>query len=131
MLPPETIEEKIRETYELGGNQILLQGGHNPDLKIDVLRGLFQPIEDHLPDLWLHALSPPEITHIRKVSRLTLAETLERLHAAGLDSIPGGGAEILVDSGPSATRDEQVLGRRVARGDGTGSPARGCARRRR
>lgn len=98
VLSHEVIEEKIRETYDLGGNQILLQGGHNPDLKIDYYEELFQRLKTTFPDLWLHALSPPEITHIRKVSRLTLAETLERLKAAGLDSIPGGGAEILVDS---------------------------------
>ncbi|MDH3626920.1 MAG: dehypoxanthine futalosine cyclase [Acidobacteriota bacterium] len=98
VLSPEVVEQKIRETYDLGGNQILLQGGHNPELKIDYYEELFRRLKTSFPDLWLHALSPPEITHIRKASRLTLAETLERLRAAGLDSIPGGGAEILVDS---------------------------------
>ena len=82
---------------DLGGNQILLQGGHNPDLKIDWYEELFQRLKQRFPDLWLHALSPPEIVHIYKSSRLTLPETLERLRAAGLNSIPGGGAEILVD----------------------------------
>jgi cyclic dehypoxanthinyl futalosine synthase len=96
-LSPEAIEAKIRETYDLGGNQILLQGGHNPKLKIDYYEDLFRRLKSSFPDLWLHALSPPEIHHIHKVSRLTLAETIERLRAAGLDSIPGGGAEILVD----------------------------------
>jgi len=97
VLPFETIEAKIRETYELGGNQILLQGGHNPELKIDYYEDLFSRLKQSFPDLWLHALSPPEIVHIYNSSRLPLTETLERLRTAGLDSIPGGGAEILVD----------------------------------
>jgi cyclic dehypoxanthinyl futalosine synthase len=97
VLPVETIEQKIRETYELGGNQILLQGGHHPKLKIDWYEDLFRRLKQTFPDLWLHALSPPEIVHIYKVSRLPLRETIARLKAAGLDSIPGGGAEILVD----------------------------------
>ena len=96
-LPIETIEQKIRETYELGGNQILLQGGHNPKLKIDWYESLFRRLKSSFPDLWLHALSPPEIVHIYKSSRIELPEALERLRSAGLDSIPGGGAEILVD----------------------------------
>jgi len=97
LLEAEKIEQKIRETYELGGNQILLQGGHNPDLAIDYYEDLFRRLKSRFPDLWLHALSPPEIVHIRKASRLTLEETVRRLREAGLDSIPGGGAEILVD----------------------------------
>lgn len=97
VLPVETMEEKIRETYEVGGRQILLQGGHHPKLKIDYYEELFRKLKQAFPDLWLHALSPPEIVHILKVSRLDLPETLRRLRAAGLDSIPGGGAEILVD----------------------------------
>jgi cyclic dehypoxanthinyl futalosine synthase len=91
------IAEKIDETYALGGNQVLMQGGHNPKLKIDYYEDLFSRLKQRFPDLWLHALSPPEITHIRRASRLTLQETIERLRKAGLDSIPGGGAEILVD----------------------------------
>jgi cyclic dehypoxanthinyl futalosine synthase len=97
VLPAEVIEAKIRETYELGGNQILLQGGHNPELKIEWYEELFRRLKTTFPDLWLHALSAPEIVHIRKVSRISLDETLKRLYDAGLDSIPGGGAEILVD----------------------------------
>ncbi len=95
--PIEALEQKIRETYELGGNQILLQGGHNPELKIEYYEELFQRLKQSFPDLWLHALSPPEVVHIRKASRLTLPETVRRLREAGLDSLPGGGAEILVD----------------------------------
>jgi len=97
VLSAEEIERKIQETFDLGGNQILLQGGHNPKLKIDYYEELFRRLKTTFPDLWLHALSPPEITHIRKVSRLSLDETVRRLREAGLDSIPGGGAEILVD----------------------------------
>jgi len=98
VLPLETIEDKIRETYELGGNQILLQGGHNPKLKIDYYEELFRNLKLRFPDLWLHALSPPEIVHIARASRLPLDTTIRRLREAGLDSIPGGGAEILVDA---------------------------------
>lgn len=96
-IPYEEIEKKVEETYALGGHQILLQGGHNPKLKIDYYEDLFRRLKARFPDLWLHALSAPEIVHIMKVSRLPLAETLRRLRDAGLDSIPGGGAEILVD----------------------------------
>ncbi len=96
-LPIEEIERKIRETYELGGNQILLQGGHNPELRIDYYERLFRRLKRSFPDLWLHALSPPEIVHIYKSSRISLEETVRRLREAGLDSVPGGGAEILVD----------------------------------
>ena len=97
VLPVETIEAKIRETFDLGGNQILLQGGHNPQLKIEWYETLFRRLKETFPELWLHALSPPEIVHIYKSSRITLDEALRRLRDAGLDSIPGGGAEILVD----------------------------------
>jgi len=94
--PFKTIAEKIGETVALGGNQILLQGGHNIDLRIDYFEDLFRRIKERF-DIHLHALSPPEIVHTARISRLTIDETLERLSAAGLDSIPGGGAEILVD----------------------------------
>jgi cyclic dehypoxanthinyl futalosine synthase len=97
VLPLETIDAKIDELLAVGGEQILLQGGHNPDLRIDYYEDLFRHLKSRYPQLWLHALSPPEIVHIRKASRLTVRETIERLASAGLDSIPGGGAEILVD----------------------------------
>ncbi len=97
VLPVEEIEKKIAETYELGGNQILLQGGHNPNLRIDYYEELFRRLKRRFPDLWLHALSAPEVIHIHKASRITVGETLRRLRDAGLDSLPGGGAEILVD----------------------------------
>ena len=95
--PFAVIAEKIEETLALGGNQILLQGGHNIDLRIDYFEDLFRKIKERF-DIHLHALSPSEIIHTAKISKLTIDETLNRLHAAGLDSIPGGGAEILVDS---------------------------------
>ncbi len=94
--PFETIAGKIGKTVASGGNQILLQGGHNIDLRIDYFEDLFRRVKERF-DIHLHALSPPEIVHIARISRLAIDETLERLSAAGLDSIPGGGAEILVD----------------------------------
>jgi len=94
--PFETIAEKIEETIALGGRQILLQGGHNVNLRIDYFEDLFQRIKERF-EIHLHALSPPEIVHTAKISRITINETLRRLTNAGLDSIPGGGAEVLVD----------------------------------
>ena len=94
--PFETIAGKIEETIALGGRQILLQGGHNINLKIDYFEDLFRRIKERF-DIHLHALSPPEIVHTAKISKLTIVDTLNRLNDAGLDSIPGGGAEILVD----------------------------------
>ncbi|QPJ61967.1 MAG: dehypoxanthine futalosine cyclase [Candidatus Nitronauta litoralis] len=96
VLPNETIGEKIREVQDQGGLQILLQGGHNADLKIDYYENLFRFIKENF-GIHLHALSPPEIVHLSKLSRLSLKDTIARLKDAGLDSIPGGGAEILVD----------------------------------
>jgi cyclic dehypoxanthinyl futalosine synthase len=98
VLPYEAIASKVEETIGLGGQQILLQGGHNPQLRIGYYEDLFRRLKADFPGLWLHALSPPEIVHIARGSRLSIRETIERLRAAGLDSIPGGGAEILVDS---------------------------------
>ena len=94
--PFETIARKIEETIALGGRQILLQGGHNINLKIDYFEDLFRRIKERF-DIHLHALSPPEIVHTAKISKLAIVDTLSRLKDAGLDSIPGGGAEILVD----------------------------------
>ncbi len=88
--------KKIEETLALGGTQILLQGGLHPDLNIEYYEDLFKSIKGRF-NVHCHALSPPEIIHIAKKSGLTIEETLKRLKDAGLDSIPGGGAEILVD----------------------------------
>jgi cyclic dehypoxanthinyl futalosine synthase len=94
--PPEVIFDKIRETIALGGTGILMQGGLHPDLKIewyeDLLRGIKQRFE-----IWCHCFSAPEIVNIAEVSGLSLRDTLARLRDAGLDSVPGGGAEILDD----------------------------------
>jgi cyclic dehypoxanthinyl futalosine synthase len=94
--PFEVIAEKIDEVMKLGGRQILMQGGHNINLKIDYFEDLFRKIKERF-DIHLHALSPPEIVHTSKISKISVTETIRRMHAAGLDSIPGGGGEILVD----------------------------------
>jgi cyclic dehypoxanthinyl futalosine synthase len=91
------IYRKIEETIALGGGQLLLQGGHNPDIPLDWYEDLFRGVKARYPAFRLHALSPPEVIHISRLSRLPVAEVIARLIAAGLDSIPGGGAEILVD----------------------------------
>jgi cyclic dehypoxanthinyl futalosine synthase len=91
------LAQKIEETLELGGNQILLQGGLHPDLGIEFYEEMFRWMKGTYPTLWIHGLSPAEVKHIAKVSSLTTEETVRRLIAAGLDSIPGGGAEILSD----------------------------------
>jgi cyclic dehypoxanthinyl futalosine synthase len=91
------IFRKIDETIRLGGVQLLLQGGHNPDIPIEWYEDLFRRVKARYPDFRLHALSPPEITHISRLSQQPVPRVIERLVAAGLDSLPGGGAEILVD----------------------------------
>jgi len=93
----EEIFRKIEETRELGGVQLLLQGGHNPDLPLKWYEDLFRAVKEKFADFKLHALSPPEVIHLSRMSRLPVPEVIDRLIAAGLDSIPGGGAEILVD----------------------------------
>jgi cyclic dehypoxanthinyl futalosine synthase len=93
----EDIFRKIDETIELGGGQLLLQGGHNPDLPLEWYEDLFRAVKARYPRFRLHALSPPEVLHLSRMSRLPVPLVIERLVAAGLDSIPGGGAEILVD----------------------------------
>ncbi len=89
--------DKIRETVELGGDQILMQGGLHPDYKLDWYEELLAEIKRHYPQVNVHGFSPPEIHHFTKVNKLPLRTVLERLKAAGLGSLPGGGAEILVD----------------------------------
>ena len=93
----ETIYEKIRETLEMGGTGVLMQGGIHPDLKIDWFERLFRGIKDRYPAIWLHCLSASEILAIAEYSEISLRDTIMRLRDAGLDSIPGGGAEILDD----------------------------------
>ncbi|MPY86633.1 MAG: dehypoxanthine futalosine cyclase [Luteitalea sp.] len=93
----EEIFRKIDETIAVGGVQLLLQGGHNPDLPLEWYEDLFRAVKRRYPGFKLHALSPPEVIHISRMSRLAVERVIERLMTAGMDSIPGGGAEILVD----------------------------------
>ncbi|HEX8960044.1 MAG TPA: cyclic dehypoxanthinyl futalosine synthase [Geobacteraceae bacterium] len=97
LLGEEEIFRKIAELVAVGGTQLLMQGGLHPTLGIEWFERLFREIKRRFPQLQNHSLSPAEITQIARVSGLTIPETLGRLHEAGLDSIPGGGAEILVD----------------------------------
>ena len=95
-----TIEEykqKIEETFQLGGEQLLLQGGHHPDLGLQYYCDLFRELKTLFPSLKLHALGPPEIAHITKLEKSTHIEVLKALKESGLDSLPGAGAEILSD----------------------------------
>ena len=88
---------KVQELVDYGGTQLLMQGGLHPDLKIDWFEDLFRQLRHRFPSVQIHSLSPAEIVHIAKLSGLSMADCLARLHAAGLQSLPGGGAEILVD----------------------------------
>jgi cyclic dehypoxanthinyl futalosine synthase len=97
VLDREVLGRKIQETLDLGGIEILLQGGLHPDLAIEWYEELFRWVKRDYPAINLHALSPEEIWHIARTSQLPLEETIARLVAAGLDSIPGGGAEVLDD----------------------------------
>lgn len=97
LLAEEAIFAKIEELADSGGTQLLMQGGLHPDLGIDWFEDLFQKIKVRFPQIHNHSLSPAEVTQIAAISRLTIRETVVRLKNAGLDSIPGGGAEILVD----------------------------------
>src|SRR5579864_1787911 len=92
----EVIYQKIQETLDLGGTGILMQGGLHPDLQIDWYEDLLRSIKQRF-HIWCHCFSSPEIVNIARVSGLTLRDTLARLKDAGLDSLPGGGAEILDD----------------------------------
>ncbi len=96
VLSREVLAEKMQEVVDAGGVQILLQGGLNPNLRIEWYEDLFRWMKQTFP-LGLHALSPEEIIHIGEIENLPVETVLSRLHAAGLDSVPGGGAEILVD----------------------------------
>src|SRR2546426_2414152 len=97
ILPHETIFAKIEETLELGGTGILMQGGLHPDLKIEWYEDMLRAIKKRF-QIHTHCFSAPEITNIAEVSGISLRDTIARLMDAGLDSIPGGGAEILDDA---------------------------------
>jgi len=89
--------KKIEETIRYGGDQLLLQGGHHPDLGLDFYTKTFRQIKQEFPTIRLHALGPPEVAHITKLEKSTHREVLAALKEAGMDSLPGAGAEILVD----------------------------------
>ena len=113
LLPKPVIFKKIEETLAIGGTGVLMQGGHHPDLGIDYYEDLFRSIKSRYK-IHLHALSPPEVQHISRRSKLTVWETLSRLRDAGLDSLPGGGGEILVDRvrdviAPKKTKSDEWL----------------------
>ncbi|HEX5411638.1 MAG TPA: cyclic dehypoxanthinyl futalosine synthase [Terriglobia bacterium] len=97
VLPLETIYQKIEETLALGGTGVLMQGGLHPDLKMDYYQNLLSSIKKRYPQVHLHCLSAPEVLNIAEICGLTVRDTLMRLMDAGLDSIPGAGAEILDD----------------------------------
>lgn len=97
VLPREVIWQKIEELLAHGGTQLLLQGGHHPRLRTDWYAALFQDIKQRYPQIWIHGMSPPEITHVAHLEKRPVRDVLADLKAAGLDSIPGGGAEILVE----------------------------------
>ena len=93
----ESYKQKIEETFAYGGEQLLLQGGHHPDLGLEYYCSLFSELKSLYPNLKLHALGPPEIAHVAKLEGLSHTEVLKALKDSGLDSLPGAGAEILDD----------------------------------
>lgn len=93
----DTYREKIKETIKYGGDQLLLQGGHHPELGLQFYVDTFRAIKNEFPTIKLHALGPPEVAHITKLEKSTHHEVLKALKEAGMDSLPGAGAEILVD----------------------------------
>jgi cyclic dehypoxanthinyl futalosine synthase len=95
ILPNEVIGQKIEQLIEWGGSRILLQGGVHPYLKLDYYEGLLRYIKQHYPSIQIDAFSPVEVWNIARIMQMPLAEVLHRLHVAGLDGLPGGGAEIL------------------------------------
>jgi cyclic dehypoxanthinyl futalosine synthase len=92
-----TYRKKIQETLQYGGDQLLLQGGHHPELGLDFYTKTFRQIKQEYPTIKLHALGPPEVAHISRLEKMSHHEVLKELKAAGMDSLPGAGAEILVD----------------------------------
>ncbi|MEI6185082.1 MAG: cyclic dehypoxanthinyl futalosine synthase [Bacteroidota bacterium] len=93
----DTYRVKIAETIKYGGDQLLLQGGHHPELGLDFYTKTFRAIKNEFPTIKIHALGPPEVAHITKLEKSTHKEVLTALKEAGMDSLPGAGAEILVD----------------------------------
>lgn len=97
VLPRQVLYKKIEETVALGGDQILMQGGMHPTLKLEWYEDLLRDLKAHFPRVNLHAFSPPELWHFHKINKIPLREVLQRLKDAGMGSLPGGGGEILVD----------------------------------
>lgn len=93
----DTYRKKISETIKYGGDQLLLQGGHHPELGLDFYTNTFRQIKQEFPNIKLHALGPPEVAHICKLEKMSHHDVLVALKEAGLDSLPGAGAEILID----------------------------------
>lgn len=93
----ETYKQKIEETFKYGGDQLLLQGGHHPDLGLEFYTTLFRQLKELYPSLKLHALGPPEVAHVAKLENMSHIDVLRALKEAGMDSLPGAGAEILND----------------------------------
>jgi cyclic dehypoxanthinyl futalosine synthase len=93
----DTYKRKIEETFRWGGDQLLLQGGHHPDLGLSFYTNLFRQLKQLYPNLRLHTLGPPEVAHICKLEKMSHHDVLAALRSAGMDSLPGAGAEILVD----------------------------------
>ena len=124
VLPNDLIFQKIQETVELGGSGILMQGGVNPDLEIDYYEDLLNGMRERFESVHRHCFSPPEILNIARVSSLTVGQVFRRLKAAGLESMPGGGGEILDDevrkdiSPLKCTTDEWLMVHRVAHNEG-------------
>ena len=123
LLPKPVIFKKIEETLALGGTALLMQGGHHPDLGVDYYEDLFSSIKSRYK-IHLHALSPSEVQHAARRSKLTIPQTLTRLRDAGLDSLPGGGAEIFAErvrrriSHDKADADRYLAIHRLAHGLG-------------
>ena len=109
VLPRDVLLQKIAETVEQGGEQILMQGGLHPTLPLEWYEELLRDIKSHYPNVNIHGFSPPEIHHFTKISKRPLKEVLERLKAAGLGSLPGGGGEILVDRVRAAITRGKVM----------------------
>ncbi|WP_400164303.1 cyclic dehypoxanthinyl futalosine synthase [Brevibacillus sp. TJ4] len=97
VLPRETIFQKIQETVDVGGTEILMQGGTNPDLKLEYYTDLLRAIKQRFPNITMHSLSVAEVLKIAEVSNMSVEDVLRELKAAGLDSLPGAGGEILDD----------------------------------
>jgi aminodeoxyfutalosine synthase len=129
VLSIEEIVDRVQEAVDLGATQIMLQGGLNPDLDLSWYERLLRSIKQAAPAIWLHSLSPAEILWLSQCSGLHLSDTIRRLHTAGLDSLPGGGAEILVDevrarvSPAKLSSDEWFLVMRAAQEQGLSTTA--------